>query len=189
MLCLEWKEMHTNKCRKLIKAGSLPIVTVDYSSPISSITPSEIQPLSWEYGINGLLKIILNGMQDLNILSLLTPEKTDITWGQPNHIKHIRKCTCLQHAQFKLIWCIDICSSMDSQLGDPYFGFPWQCSIQRFSDSGALNDKAGYRNGIMLSFHTSLGSACSILMHTCLEETASKLLAFSIGIGALQLAW
>lgn len=46
----------------------LPIESVSYRFLNSLIALVEIQPLPIEYGINGLLRTILNGMQDLNAL-------------------------------------------------------------------------------------------------------------------------
>lgn len=40
---------------------------MNYLTVISPIALVEIQPLSCEYGINGLLRAILNGIQDLNV--------------------------------------------------------------------------------------------------------------------------
>ncbi|GFS76155.1 hypothetical protein TNCV_4667281 [Trichonephila clavipes] len=48
-----------------------------YHSVISAFALVEIQPLSCNSGINGLLTFLLKGMQDLHAL-LLTPERTDI---------------------------------------------------------------------------------------------------------------
>ncbi|GFW65935.1 hypothetical protein TNCV_587611 [Trichonephila clavipes] len=62
--------------------------------------------------------------------------------------------------------------------------------IERDGDSGAtpiFNDKVGYRSGPMSSFHTIIGSTCSILMVVYVsggpEVTLLCLLAFNIGIG------
>ena len=65
-----------------IEAGSLPIWCVNYRSVIA-LTLVDIHPLSCECRINGLLRVILNGMNDLKALSWLKPEKTDIMWSQP----------------------------------------------------------------------------------------------------------
>ena len=40
------------------------------------------------------------------------------------------------------------------QLGDHFFGFPWQCSIERNGYSGAPNDKARYMNDTISSFQS-----------------------------------
>ncbi|GFX51508.1 hypothetical protein TNCV_2277881 [Trichonephila clavipes] len=69
MLCLEEKEeMLTNECLNSIEPGSLPIDRVDYPSRILPVALVEIQPLPCKYRINGFLRIILNGMQDLHAL-------------------------------------------------------------------------------------------------------------------------
>ncbi|GFS63795.1 hypothetical protein TNCV_1128231 [Trichonephila clavipes] len=58
-------------------------------------------------------------------------------------------------------------------------------------DSGVPNDKTRNRNGTMSSFQTSPVSECSILRAVYVsggsEETVRQMLAFSIGIGALNL--
>ena len=58
--------MHTSKCRYLIEAGFLPSKSVDNHSLISPTALVDIHLQSYEYGINGLLRFILNGMQNLN---------------------------------------------------------------------------------------------------------------------------
>lgn len=61
VLCLmQYEEMLTSKCRNSIKAGSLPMKSVNYHSLISPITRVEIQPLSYKYGINRLPWVIRN---------------------------------------------------------------------------------------------------------------------------------
>ena len=61
---------------------------------------------------------------------------------------------------------------------------------ERDSD-GALNDKSEYWDGVMSSFQTSSGSACSILRVVYVfgssEEIARRLLVFVIDIGPLHL--
>ena len=58
--------MCTNKRPNSIDAGSLRIERVDYRFMILPVSLFDIHPLSCEYGINRLLRIILNGMQELN---------------------------------------------------------------------------------------------------------------------------
>ena len=70
--------MHTSNCWDSIEAGSFPIERLDYRSMISPIVLLDILPLSCKYGISGLLRVILNSMQDHNVLSRLTPERTNI---------------------------------------------------------------------------------------------------------------
>lgn len=59
----------------------------------------------------------------------------------------------------------------------------------RDDDSGPPNNKAGYRSGTMLSFHTSPGLTYSMLMTIyssgISEENLHYLLAFDIGIKSL----
>ncbi|GFX59680.1 hypothetical protein TNCV_3754451 [Trichonephila clavipes] len=57
--------MLTSECRNSIQAEFLPISCVDYCSVISPFALVEIQ-LLYEYGINGVLRGILNGMQNLH---------------------------------------------------------------------------------------------------------------------------
>ena len=67
ILCLEkYEEMHTRKNRNFIEPGLLPIKSVDYRSIISPIALNDSHLLPHEYGMNVLLKIILNEMQDHN---------------------------------------------------------------------------------------------------------------------------
>ena len=58
--------MHTSKCRNFIDAESLLIESVDYRFVILLVAVVDIHPLSCEYEINVLLRVKLNGMQDLN---------------------------------------------------------------------------------------------------------------------------
>ncbi|GFV09740.1 hypothetical protein TNCV_2597951 [Trichonephila clavipes] len=64
-------------------------------------------------------------------------------------------------------------------------------SIERDGDSGAPNDKTGYRSSTMSSFQTSLDSACNILMAVFVSEGSEKitrhLIAFNIGTETLNL--
>ncbi|GFS61099.1 hypothetical protein TNCV_4956081 [Trichonephila clavipes] len=57
-----------SKYRNLIDLRSLPIKNVDYHSVIPSNALVEILLLSNEYGINGLLRFMLDGMQDHHAL-------------------------------------------------------------------------------------------------------------------------
>ncbi|GFX61570.1 hypothetical protein TNCV_2745451 [Trichonephila clavipes] len=52
--------MHTSKYRNSTEVGLLPIESVDYCSVISPFALVESQPLSCEYGINGLLRVVQN---------------------------------------------------------------------------------------------------------------------------------
>ena len=103
----------------------------------------------------------------------------------------IRKWACLKHVQFLLLRRVDVCSSVACLLGDLYFGFLWQCSIDRHRDSSELNDNAGYKYGTLSSFQTSPGSVCSILMAIYISEGSEKtirlLLPFEVCIRALHL--
>ena len=56
---------------------------MNYRSVTSTVTLVDIHPLSCEYGTNILLRIILISMKDLNTLSRLTLERTDILRGPP----------------------------------------------------------------------------------------------------------
>ena len=60
--------MHTSKYRNSMEARSLPIVSVNFRPVISPVAHVDIHPLSCEYGINTLLRVILNDTQDLNAL-------------------------------------------------------------------------------------------------------------------------
>ncbi|GFV10018.1 uncharacterized protein TNCV_4129531 [Trichonephila clavipes] len=53
----------------------------------------------------------------------------------------------LQHAQYPLVWCDDVCSSVYCPHGDHYYGFPRQCRIATEGDSGAQNDKLDTKSG------------------------------------------
>ncbi|PRD21804.1 UNVERIFIED_CONTAM: hypothetical protein NCL1_50803 [Trichonephila clavipes] len=46
----------------------------------------------------------------------------------------------LQHVQYPLAWCYDVCSSVYCPQGDHYCTFPRQCRIATEGDSGAQND-------------------------------------------------
>lgn len=143
--------------------------------------------------INGLLRVILYGMQNLNVLPLLTPASTDILWGrpcktvQPHNEQLDKKWKCLQLTQYPLVRYDDDCSSEDYQHGNHYCGLPWQCNIEKDFNSGAPNDKDVYRKATILSFLMSLGSACIILIAVYVsrvsEENERRLLAFYIVIG------
>ena len=54
--------MHSDKYRHSIEARSLPIESVDYCSVLLPIALVDIHPLTCEYGIKGLLRVILNCM-------------------------------------------------------------------------------------------------------------------------------
>ncbi|GFW45837.1 hypothetical protein TNCV_4495571 [Trichonephila clavipes] len=73
-----------------------------------------------------------------------------------------RKWACLQHAQYSLVWCDDVCSSVVSRQGGHYFGI-------YYGGSAAPNNKTGYRGGTVSSFQTSFGSVCSILIAVCVS--------------------
>ena len=60
--------MHSSKCRNFTETGLLPIKSMNYHSVISLIALFDIHSLSCKYGINGLLYVKLNNMQDLNTL-------------------------------------------------------------------------------------------------------------------------
>ena len=70
------------------------------------------------------------------------------------------------------------------------FDFPWQCSIERDGDFGALNGKTEYRNRATSFFQISADSICRNLMVLYVsagsEETASCLLVFNVSIGDLH---
>ena len=59
--------MHTSKCQNLIEARSLPVERVDSCSMKFHVALVNMH-LLWstlsEYGINDLLRVMLNGMQD-----------------------------------------------------------------------------------------------------------------------------
>ena len=59
--------MHTSKCQNLIEARSLPVESVDSCSMKFHVALVNMH-LLWstlsEYGINDLLRVMLNGMQD-----------------------------------------------------------------------------------------------------------------------------
>ena len=66
-ICSEQKK--TSKRRRNAyhqEAGSFHIECVDYCSVILTVALVQIHPLSCEFGIIWLLKVILNNMQDLN---------------------------------------------------------------------------------------------------------------------------
>ena len=68
--------MYTKKCQNWIGAGPLSINSVDCRSFMSYVVLINIHPLPFEYGINALLRVILNGMQDLSDFSRITFERT-----------------------------------------------------------------------------------------------------------------
>lgn len=97
--------------RNSIEAESLQIESADYCFVISLVALVKVQPLSFELDINELLRVILNGMQDLNAFPKLMPERTNILWGrpgktnQPDKLKLIRNWACLQRVQYPLLRC------------------------------------------------------------------------------------
>ena len=72
--------MLTIKCRISLETRSLPIESMNDRSLILPFALVDIQPLSCEYGFIKLKRTKLNGMQDLNSLPCLTPDRTDKLW-------------------------------------------------------------------------------------------------------------
>ena len=151
--------MNTSKNRNSIEAGLLLLENVDYHSMISPVAVVDIHLLSCEYGINELLRVILNGMQDLKAFPWLTPERTDILWGSPakpyNHIKNQETAifTAGQVSAVIVRWRLEQRGLSNRQ---PLHRFP--LTIEK-----TPNDKTGCWNVTMSSFQNSPVCAYSIL--------------------------
>ena len=89
----------------------------------------------------------------------------------------------MQHDKFPQLRCLQQRDLPESAIFTP--ASLENAARVRDGDSGVPNDKAEYRNGKMLSFQTSPGSACGILTAVYLsggsEETARRLPPFDYG--------
>ena len=99
-----------------------------------------------------------------------------------------QKMSMLEARPFSLVHCVEVWSSAIYQFSNHYFGFPWQRCIDRDGDSGARNDKDGYRNCTMSSFQTTAGSAWGILRAVYVSG-GSEETSFDIDTGTLHLLW
>lgn len=101
--------------------------------------------------------LMTNDRKNRHIVRLALQNCTTTSWTI------IRKWTCFQQAQYPLVLCDYVCSSMNRQHGDHYSAFPWQCSIER--DGNWCTERQNWRS----------------------EDNVCRLLTFDIGIRAQHL--
>ena len=71
-------------------------------------------------------------MQDLKSLPWLTPKRADILWGQP--LKNRLRTSRTISQEMGMFAVSSVYARAVHRLNSHYFGFPWQCNIQRNGD-------------------------------------------------------
>ncbi|GFW34603.1 hypothetical protein TNCV_952311 [Trichonephila clavipes] len=130
----------------------------------------EIQSLACNYGINGMLRTILNDMQNPYYLPRLTSKRTAILGSSV-----LQKWTAISRT---------IIQKMDVFTARP-------ATPQKNGDSGASNGKTGNMSSQLSSKQMSLDCAYIIPLTVYVsggsDENACSIFAFNIGIAALYL--
>ena len=132
MSYLEWYErMHTIKCRNSIWKRLLLMKSADIHSMVLFISLVDTYPLLCEYGINTLLRVTLNGVQDLNFISWLTPESLVKYRDQPCKTVHmlrrpsVRKWAICSSSYFCSYGGSTVTAAWSVSLVNHYFGSLW----------------------------------------------------------------